>query len=140
MNVDNCNRVEAQSVQCRMDWHLVFQKGDLPISVRRADGQPQEPPAGLIRYVELAHGRWTTSAATQPLGIEGVEWPRPCVWREVTGCEGAMAYVEHVKTPVITGATGEVSHPSGWQCEVCGNEEIGGISVLTTETRHSEPI
>jgi hypothetical protein len=119
-------------------WNLVFQKGDLPTSIGREDGLLEDPPAGLIRYVELAHGAWTTSPATQPSGMEGVEWPTPCVWREVTGCGGAMVYVEHVAQSVILAATGERTHPAGWQCETCGRESVGGFSVLTAERTWTE--
>ena len=113
-------------------WHLIFQSEGLPISVGRADGVRGEPPAGLIRYVELAHGVWTTDPATNPSGTEGVEWPKLCVWKDVIGCDGAMAYVEHVTKPVMW--LGEKTYPAGWQCDSCGNEQVGGFSCLTIES------
>jgi len=112
-------------------WHLIFQEDQLPISVGRADGVQQAPPPGLVRYIELAHGAWTLEPATKPIGMEGVEWPKPCVWTAVTGCTGAMSYVEHVKKPIVM--AGEVIHPAGWQCDSCGCEEVSGFSTLTLE-------
>jgi hypothetical protein len=114
-------------------WHLIFQSGDLPISVRREDGVAEDPPPGLIRYIELSYGAWTVSPATQPQGIEGVEWPNPCVWRNVTGCQGSMVYVDHV-VKQVTMATGEKIHPAGWQCDTCGSETVFGFSSMTIET------
>ncbi len=114
-------------------WHLIFQQDELPISVVRFDGVREAPPAGLLRYVELAHGAWTLEPATKPLGVEGVEWPRPCVWGTVTGCRGAMTYVEHVTSAVMMAETGETLHPAGWQCKTCGAEDVNGFSVLTTD-------
>jgi hypothetical protein len=114
-------------------WHLVFQRDGSPISVIRADGVRETPPPGLIRYVELARGAWTTEPPVAPAGIESVDWPRPCVWATVTGCSGAMSYVEHVAQPVVMAETGETIYPSGWQCNVCSCEEVGGFSVLSTE-------
>jgi len=115
-------------------WHLIYQQGDLPTSVVRADGVSEVPPAGLIRYLELADGRggpWTTEPATDPLAIEAVEWPHPCVWAEVTGCTGTMVFVEHINELIVM--NGEPCHPSGWQCELCGKNEVGGFAVLTSE-------
>lgn len=117
-------------------WHLTFQLDGLPISVRRADELPEDPPPGLIRYVELAHGAWTTVPATAPIGTEGVEWPRPCVWKDVIGCRGSMAYVEHVTKPVIW--LGEKTYPAGWQCDSCANEEVGGFGSLTIDSIERE--
>ena len=114
-------------------WHLVFQPDGQPVSVVRADGQQEEPPAGLIRYVELAFGAWTTEAAKNPSGIASEDWPRPCMWRDVTGCTGTTHYVDHVVKPIIIDATGETVYPAGWQCDTCGGEETGGLSVMTQE-------
>ena len=116
-------------------WHLIFQRDELPISVVRADGVRETPPQGVIRYVELARGAWTLEPATAPLGIESIEWPKACVWREVTGCQGAMVYVEHVISPIVLAETGETTYPAGWKCDTCGAEEVQGFSVLTTDRR-----
>ena len=116
-------------------WLLTFQDDGLPIAVGRNDGVKEVPPPGLVRYIELARGAWTLEPATKPLGVEGVEWPKPCVWRAVTGCAGAMLYVEHVKKPIILAKTGEITYPAGWQCDTCGSEEVDGFSTLTREWR-----
>jgi hypothetical protein len=114
-------------------WHLTFQLGKQPISVRRADGVSEMPPTGLIRYVEIEYGAWTLDVATHPVGIEGVEWPKPCVAREATGCDGLMEYVEHVLAPVTMAQTGERKWPAGWVCRKCGCQEVYGFSVVTIE-------
>lgn len=120
-------------------WHLTFQGDALPIAISRDDGPPEAPPPGLIRYVELAYGQWTLDAATVPLGTEFVEWPRLCVWREVNGCSGTMHYVHEVRRPVMLEATGESTHPAGWQCDTCGGEEVGGFSVLMRDWEDEGP-
>lgn len=116
-------------------WHLIFQRDELPISLVRADGVRETPPPGLIRYVELARGAWTLEPATAPSGIEAVEWPRPCVWN----CGGTMAYVEHVAKPVFMGESGQSSYPSGWQCDTCKCEEVGGFSALGADWIETDP-
>ena len=114
-------------------WHLTFQDDGLPIAVSRADGSKEVPPPGLVRYIELARGAWTLEPATKPLGLEGVEWPKPCVWTAVTGCAGTMSYVEHVKQPIVMAETGEITHPPGWQCDTCGSDDVNGFSTLSWE-------
>jgi hypothetical protein len=120
-------------------WQLVFQRDKRPISVARADGVDEEPPSGLIRYIELAYPgeTWTVAPATAPVGVEGVEWPHPCVWVDVTGYTGEMLYVEHVKKHVII--KGEPCYPAGWQCQKCGNEQVHGIAVMTIDSVVSDP-
>jgi len=115
------------------EWHLIFQRDGLPISLGRDDGTHEVPPPGLTKYVELAHGAWTLEPATAPAWMSGVEWPRPCVWRESHGCLGAMVYVEHSRSPVTMAQTGEILHPACWQCDTCGNEEVDGFSVRTDD-------
>jgi hypothetical protein len=115
-------------------WHFIYQRNGLPTSVVRADGVREDPPDGLIRYLELEEGRggpWTTEAATDPLAIESVEWPHPCVWADLTHCQGPMIFVEHVRMTVTQG--GVPTHPAGWQCQACGNESVGGMAVLTQD-------
>lgn len=114
-------------------WHLTFQAGGRPVAISRDNGAPEQPPPGLARYVELAHGPWTAGPATDPLGTEYVEWPRFCVWREQSGCPGTMSYVEHVRRPVVYEPTGQITHPAGWQCDTCDAEEVGGVTVLVRE-------
>jgi hypothetical protein len=114
-------------------WHLIHQNGDLPVSVGRDDGVSETPPAGLIRYIEMAYGAWTLEPATDPLGMEGIDWPQPCMWRDVTGCAGTLTYVEHVSAPVLMAETGETVYPAGWQCDVCGNTGGPGLHSLTID-------
>jgi hypothetical protein len=113
-------------------WNLVFQLDGLPISVCRADGVVDEPPAGLIRYVELSYGSWTTARAIDPSGTQQVEWPRQCILKELIGCKGETAYIARVTKPILT-STGEKTYPAGWRCDTCGNEEAGGLSSLTID-------
>ena len=116
-------------------WLLTFQDDGLPIAVGKNDGAREIPPPGLVQYIELARGAWTIEPAAKPLGVEGGEQPKPCVWRAVTGCAGAMPYVEHVKKPIILAQIREITHPAGWQCDTCGCEEVDGFSSLTWEWR-----
>jgi hypothetical protein len=118
-------------------WHLIFQEGDLPISVGRADGRVEEPPAGLTRYVELAHGAWSRDPAIRPLAVEAVEWPRLCHVAR-TDCHGTLHYVEHITGDQYASDTGEILHPAGWQCDRCGRAEVGGLSAWTSAVNEPE--
>jgi hypothetical protein len=110
-------------------WHLTFQHGKKPVSVSRADGVAEPPPAGVIRYVELEYGAWTLEPAETPVGMEGVEWPRECIFKDFLNCPGFMTYVEHVPKPVTMAQTGERVYPHGWVCDACGNQEVWGMAV-----------
>ena len=120
-------------------WLLTLQAGGLPVALSREDGALALPPLGLMQYIELAHGPWTLEQATRPLGIEAVEWPRSCVWRSITGCAGSMLFVPRVNQPVVIEGTGQSTNPSGWQCDTCGGEEVGGFSVLMREWHDPGP-
>ena len=114
-------------------WHLTFQQDDLPTSMARADRVPAEPPAGLIAYVELAHGAWTLSPASSPLGIEAIEWPRRCNWIGVTDCPGTLVYVSSIGADTYRSASGEIIDPAGWECDTCGRAEVGGLGAVVTD-------
>ena len=99
-------------------WHLIFQEDQLPISVGRADGVHRTPPPGLVRYIELAHGAWALEPATKPLGMEGVEWPKPCVGTDVTSCAGAMSYGMPPNMALqLTSGGSVVARPRETSCE-----------------------
>ena len=88
------------------------------------------PPAGLVRYFELAHGAWTMLPATRPIATEVVDWPQRC---SRPGCPGQMNYVEHLSSPAFTVETGETTYPHGWKCDTCGLEAGGGGCALGVE-------
>jgi hypothetical protein len=100
-------------------WKLVYQHDNLPLSVSREDGSTEEPPAGLIRYLEIAHGAWTMLPATRPIATGAVDWPQSC---PRTACPGPVNYVEHLSSPAFMVETGETIYPHGWKCEACGLE------------------
>jgi hypothetical protein len=108
-------------------WVLTFQQRSLPTSIRREDGSPEGPPSGLIRYIEIAkHGPWTMDAATDPLAMMWVEYPRECPRPR---CPGSMIYVEHLRTHVMADGS---PNPHGWQCDTCAQEtdEAGGFAMV----------
>lgn len=95
------------------EWHLTFQQHGLPVSVARADGVPEVPPEGLVRYIELAYGAWTIDPPTRSLAVEAVDWPKPCDALGMVRCNGTLRYVA-----------------TGWECEICGRAEVGGLGAV----------
>jgi hypothetical protein len=104
-------------------WKLVYQDGELPVSVSREDGGTNGPPSGLVRYFEIAHGPWTMLPATKPIAMGSVEWPQSC---PRTRCPGPLNYVEHLSITAFMAETGETIHPHGWKCETCAFEMTDG--------------
>jgi len=104
--------------------HHVLERHLLPISAVRADGQPEAPPAGLIRDVELAFGPRTPGPSVDPIGMEGVEWPKPCVWRDEISWRGVMLNVEHIGGPLTQADK--------------GNTELNGFSVIFRDVTFHE--
>jgi hypothetical protein len=110
-------------------WRVIFQEGDLPISVSRTDGVTDGPPSGLVRYFEIAFGSWTMAPVTKSIAHALVEYPRLCP--EVR-CPGSFVYVEHLSVTALN-EEGRSFHPHGWQCDVCGSEMDDGFGFRERE-------